>query len=111
LNHTYVTDLSMSLRRVAGARRNLMTMPTGPAGALCDGNNLAATFDDDANPPRPANSSCVIGAVPTYAGVVVPEHPLAFFDGQDPNGTWVLNVNDAVAQDTGVLTRWCITLR
>jgi hypothetical protein len=110
INHTYVTDLSINLRRAAVGPRNLMTMPTGPASALCDGNNMAATFDDEANPPQPANSACVTGAVPTYSGVVVPEQALNFFDGQDPNGTWTLNVNDAVFQDVGVLTRWCITL-
>ena len=109
LNHTYVADLAVRLNRAAGARRNLMTMPTSVPSGLCDGNHMAATFDDETSPPRPANNACVDGAVPTYAGVVTPEQSLDVFDGQDPNATWTLNVSDSVFQDTGTLTRWCIT--
>lgn len=109
INHTYVADLALRLSRAGGAPRNLMTMPIGLPSGLCDGNNLAATFNDETSPPRPANTACVDGAVPTYAGQVTPEQSLSTFDGQDPNANWTLNVSDSVFQDLGTLTRWCIT--
>ena len=111
LNHTYVADLALRLSRAGSDPRGLMNMPTSVPSGLCDGNDLAATFDDETSPPRPANGACVDGAVPTYAGLVTPEQPLNFFDGQNPNATWTLNVSDSVFRDLGTLTRWCITLR
>ena len=110
LNHTWVADLRVRLARAGGTARNLMTNPTNNPTGSCSGDNMAATFNDETSPARPANSACTAAAVPTYAGSVTPEQALSGFDTQDPNATWTLTIIDSVGIDTGNLTRWCITL-
>src|SRR5439155_13349187 len=43
----------------------------------------------------------ITGASAPYTGTFSPDEPLAAFDGENPDGTWTLNVSDNSADDTG----------
>jgi uncharacterized repeat protein (TIGR01451 family) len=58
-------------------------------------------------PPHAVETAYVDGvAKPT----LVPEEPLASFQGEDPNGTWTLHVTDDAASDVTVLEGWELRL-
>jgi subtilisin-like proprotein convertase family protein len=43
----------------------------------------------------------IVTAGAPYSGTFKPSNPLAAFNGQNGNGTWVLNVADLEGNDTG----------
>jgi subtilisin-like proprotein convertase family protein len=43
-------------------------------------------------------------------GLVMPEQPLARFNGENPNGTWRLEVRDTAPSQTGVLQNWTLAV-
>jgi hypothetical protein len=107
ITHTWVGDLRLRLTRVSdNTTINLVTNPTNSPSGTCDGDNMAATFDDAATVP--AQTGCVAGATPTFTGARIPQQALSAFNGQSLNGTWRLTLVDSVAQDAGTLTSWCI---
>lgn len=107
ITHTWVADLRLRLTRVSdNTTINLVTNPTNNPSGACDGDNMAATFDDAATVP--AQTGCVAGATPTFAGARIPQQALSAFNGQSLNGTWRLTLIDSAAADTGTLTSWCI---
>lgn len=94
ITHTYVGDLRVTLAG-PGAQASLL----GEAGAGCDGNNVLATFDDEASVS--GDSQC--GNLPAISGSVDPETALSAFDGRSANGVWTLTVGDAYAEDLGAV--------
>ena len=58
---------------------------------------------------RESPSAFTSGSAP-FAGSFQPEGLLSDFDGEDPNGTWMLEVTDDAGGDTGTLNSWSITL-
>jgi hypothetical protein len=69
-----------------------------PGGALNSGNNFCNTVLDDAAVPL------IQGITPAgnpYTGSFKPANPLAGFNGQNANGTWMLRVSDQAPLDTG----------
>src|SRR6185503_6631622 len=96
LDHTWVGDLVVTL-----------TSPQGKTVSLIDriglgnnsGNNFCNTRLDDE-----ATGLSVQDLVTTdapHTGTFKPATPLSSFDGENPNGTWVLNVSDRVSSDVG----------
>lgn len=111
--HTWVGDLRFRIARGSPATTaNLMTNPSTPGGTAgnCQGGNMAVTFDDETSPARPANTNCA-NATPAMTGNFTPEQVLSAFDGASGNGTWTLTAIDSAAQDTGTVTRWCVTFQ
>ena len=99
INHTYDADVSVSLVSPAGTRLVLFSHVDG------SGDDFADTVLDDE-----ADGSIVDGVAP-FSGMFRPEGSLAVFDGEDPNGTWTLEVSDSyAAADDGILDGWGLRL-
>jgi subtilisin-like proprotein convertase family protein len=95
LDHTWVGDLSITLQSPQGT---VVTLMSHPGGAGNSGNNFCNTVLDDS-----AGSSidAIAPAGNPWSGTYRPNTPLSAFNGQNPNGTWVLHAVDNAAQDTG----------
>src|ERR1041384_3987067 len=98
LDHTFVGDLIATLTSPSGTRVRLLVLPGGSNGAS-SGNNFCNTiFDDEGGGPSIQNIT-VTGN--PYSGTFIPAESLSAFRGENPNGTWTLNVADTVAGDVG----------
>lgn len=107
LTHSWVGDLVVSLQRVGGTSVVLIDRPGVPASAQgCSRDNIDAVLDDEAT--SPVENQCNT-TPPAINGRFTPNNPLSAFDGQNLGGTWRLTVTDNFAQDTGTLTRWCLS--
>ncbi len=101
VDHSWVGDLTFKLTSPAGTT---ITFISRPGGVNNGGNNFCQVLlDDDASA---TTISAIVGtgsppAGPPYTGTFRPQSLFSAFDGQDPNGTWTLNVSDAVAPDSG----------
>lgn len=96
LDHTWVGDLVVTL-----------TSPQGKTVTLIDrlglgnnsGNNFCNTrLDDEATG---GSVQALVTANAPHTGTFKPATPLSSFDGENPNGTWVLNVSDRVGGQLG----------
>ena len=96
LDHTWVGDLVLTL-----------TSPQGKTVSLIDrvglgnnsGNNFCNTrLDDEATG---VSVEDLVTADAPHTGTFKPATPLSSFDGENPNGTWVLNVSDREGGDVG----------
>jgi hypothetical protein len=84
--------------RVTGAVTIKLKSPSGTVVTLIDkigdyGRNFCKTYLDDDATNRPSIQNMKQGYAP-FPGVFRPANPLSAFDGEDPNGTWVLSVVD-----------------
>lgn len=99
LNHTYVSDLRLTLIAPDGTRITLFNRHGG------SGDNLVNTTFDDAASVAIAN-----GAVP-FTGSFRPYAALTALNGKSPNGVWRLEVRDYYRLDGGFLDNWTLSLR
>jgi subtilisin-like proprotein convertase family protein len=97
ITHTFVSDLSIVLISPIGTRVTLMQ---GVGGA---GDNFTNTVLDDE-----ATTSITGGAAP-FTGRFRAQGLLSDFDGQDGDGTWILEVTDNFFLDQGILNSWSLT--
>jgi subtilisin-like proprotein convertase family protein len=110
VDHSFVGDLTFKLTSPAGTT---ITFISRPGGVNNGGNNFCQVLlDDDASV---TSISAIIGtgsppAGPPYTGTFRPQSPFSAFDGQDPNGTWTLNVSDAVAPDSGFVRAFSLII-
>ncbi|MBI5737925.1 MAG: S8 family serine peptidase [Mycolicibacterium neoaurum] len=104
LDHTWVGDLIVSLTSPAGTT---VVLASRPGGSGNSGNNFCDTVLDDAG--ATGIQAITAGGNP-YTGTFSPNSPLSAFDGEDPNGTWVLAVSDNAGQDTGSIRRFSVTI-
>lgn len=102
IDHTYVGDLIMTLTSPQGTSVILMNRP-GSGGYGSSGNNFCQTLLDDSATTsiQSITSSDDPPLGPPYTGTFAPANPLATFAGENPNGTWTLNVSDNAGGDTG----------
>ena len=97
-NHTWMSDLTVSLRHPDGTTVVLMDREGsngddfGSGSKDCSG--TLTVFDDD------ATTSVVDGSAP-YLGQFEPEEPLSTFDGLATSGTWYVEVKDSFGLDQG----------
>jgi len=92
LDHTFVSDLHVTLRSPATTAILAMDEADG------SGNNLCQTvLDDEGTNPIQTQPS---GGAP-FTGTFVPNAALSAFDGEAPNGNWQLEVQDFFSGDTG----------
>lgn len=105
--HTWVGDLIFTLSH-DGTDVILMDRPGVPAlnTVGCNANNVDAIFDDNGI-DGPVEDSCVQDTDPGITGELVPQEPLAGFNGMEFSGDWVLNVSDNAGQDTGMMDQIC----
>ncbi|MBK8432334.1 MAG: proprotein convertase P-domain-containing protein [Chloroflexi bacterium] len=54
----------------------------------------------------PVENQCA--ADPALFGSPTPNNSLSAFDGEDLNGTWLLQYTDAAGGDIGTLNEWCL---
>ncbi len=107
IDHSFAADLELELEGPDGTTVMLVSDE-------CFGNNnVSATFTDvgaplacattgagtDVGAPDDCSNDYLAGAA--ISGMILPEAPLAGFNGIDPNGTWLLNVVDDAGGDGG----------
>ncbi len=94
LEHSYVSDLTISLKSPDGISALLVREICGSS------DDLNLIFDDGGNP----NSS--IPCPPTDGNAYQAQSPFAIFNGTDPAGDWTLTISDAASFDGGQLLCW-----
>lgn len=99
MDHTFNGDLVFSLTSPGGTTVVLINRRGGGGNNFC-----TVLLDDDGGFPATSTMSTA-GAI---AGNFAPENPLSAFDGQNPNGTWTLNVSDNANIDIGSLRRFSL---
>jgi uncharacterized repeat protein (TIGR01451 family) len=104
-NHTYRSDLRITLRSPAGTTVTVMTW----TGNVQSGDNLNDLFDDEAAAAIGTHNATAADPLtpvpPPYSHSFRPSNPLSAFDGQNAAGTWTMVICDVVAADTGQLRR------
>jgi subtilisin-like proprotein convertase family protein len=104
LDHTWVGDLAVNLTSPAGTTVTLMNRPGGTGNS---GNNFCQTVLDDS--AANAIQSIASGGAP-WTGSFQPSSPLSTFDGENGDGTWVLNVSDNAFFDVGSVRAFTLKL-
>jgi subtilisin-like proprotein convertase family protein len=98
ITHNFVADLDVFLVSPRGTRVELFTdLPGGGA------NLIGTTLDDEA-------ATAIIAGAGPFAGSWRPEGSLADFDGEDPSGSWTLEITDDAGNDAGALVAWSLTI-
>jgi subtilisin-like proprotein convertase family protein len=99
ISHSYVGDLAATLISPAGTYVRFLNRDGG------DGNNFCRTrFDDEVS----ISLASVTGTQAPYIGSWKPSTPLSTFDGESPNGTWLLMLEDLAGDDVGTLNEWSL---
>ncbi len=97
ISHTYDSDLHVTLISPGGTSIVLFAN-VGPQGM----NFHDTVFDDSALIP-------ITSGTAPYTGTFRPQQPLSALNGENPMGTWTLEVYDDSAGDVGTLNSWSIT--
>ncbi|NDI98005.1 T9SS type A sorting domain-containing protein [Flavobacterium sp. LaA7.5] len=97
ISHTWLSDLTVTLISPQGTEVQLFSDECG------DQDNVQATFDDSGEPS-------VCDETPALTGTIQPDEALSTFDGELPEGTWVLQVSDGFNQDGGTINSWSLTI-
>ena len=98
INHARDSDLEVTLVSAQGTRVQLFAAVGGT------GDNFAGTTLDDQSAV-----SISQGTAP-FVGRFVPQTPLSVLNGENPNGTWTLEVRDTVNSEQGTLLSWSLTI-
>jgi subtilisin-like proprotein convertase family protein len=93
VTHSYINDLTISLRSPAGTTVVLFDQICGSE------KDIDLNLDDEA-------ATFTFPCPPTNNVTVQPQNPLSAFDGQSSAGTWTLTVRDNSNEDGGALTGW-----
>lgn len=101
IDHTFVSDLVITLRAPDGTEVVLANQADG------SGNNLCQVVFDDA---ETASLQTAPSASAPFTGSYGPYSPLAAFAGKAGNGTWTLQVQDFFSGDTGSIRAWTINI-
>jgi subtilisin-like proprotein convertase family protein len=96
--HANVNDLRIFLISPAGTRREIVNRAGGS-----DENFTGTIFDDEA-------ATLVQNASAPFTGRFRPTETLSAFDGQNPNGAWTLEVQDAAGGSAGTLLGWSLSI-
>ncbi|HYD47669.1 MAG TPA: SBBP repeat-containing protein [Terriglobales bacterium] len=110
IDHTFVGDLIVELTHHGSGRSAVILENPGspPLDLGCPGDDVAATFDDEAT--AAAHDVCN-STPPAIGGRARSLQSLAVFDGVAPGGRWELLVIDSTGVDSGALVRWCLEIR
>jgi subtilisin-like proprotein convertase family protein len=92
IDHTWIGDMQARLTSPAGTT---VLIADRFGGLNCSIDNIFnLTLDDAAAGTIPCGTS-------PLTGTFRPTNPLSAFNGQNPNGTWTLNVSDVATPDSG----------
>lgn len=108
ISHSWVSDLGIVLISPEGTEATLALQPGGGVG--CGENNLFVTFDDEALLTNVDLDNTCTTDDPSISGEFQPASALSIFDGEDPNGTWILRVNDFAFGDGGVVRSFTLEI-
>lgn len=107
ITHSWVGDVTITITSPNGTSAVIYDRPGVPASTYgCSGNNIVATFDDEAI--NPIETECAT-TEPAISGNFIPQNPLSVFDGENTQGDWIITVSDSVSADGGTLNSWGIT--
>ncbi len=105
VDHTWMSDLTISLRHPDGTTVILMDKEGSSGNDLGSGSKDCSgqmtVFDDD------AQTSVIDGSAP-YLGSFSPEESLSTFEGLATSGTWYIEVKDSFGMDEGNV--FCVDL-
>ena len=105
IDHSYLADLVISLTSPAGTTVVLVSSSCG------DGEDISATFDDDASPFTCGSNTVVDGVMqPSISGDVKPLGSLSSFAGESAFGEWVLEIKDTAPSDGGSLNNFTLDI-
>jgi uncharacterized repeat protein (TIGR01451 family) len=102
IDHTFVSDLQVSL--ISPATTSVLAINRTDGG----GNNFCQTLLDDESVGPSIQS--VASASNPFTGSFTPNSPLSPFDGEAPNGNWILRVQDFAGIDIGSIRAWSVIL-
>lgn len=102
LDHTWVSDLVLRLISPSGTTVRLINRTDGSANNFCN-----TVLDDEASG---ISIQSVSGTNAPFSGTFKPAESLGLFDGENPNGTWTLNVSDNEAFDVGNVRAFSLVL-
>lgn len=92
ITHSWLPELGVTLISPEGTEQNIVLQP------LCAGDDLSIRLDDSSTDM--INDGCT-GTVPALEGTFAPFAPLSIFNGEDPNGIWIVRVSDFGSGDGG----------
>ena len=98
INHTWNEDVTATLISPSGTRIELFNAIGGSS------DNFSGTMLDDDAPQNIADGNA------PFNGVFRPAQDLASLDGEDPNGTWTLEVNDSYPEDGGRINSFSVSI-
>ena len=103
ITHTFAADLDISLESPIG----IFTTITTDSGAGNDNLFAGTLWDDDA--ALPVSDFPHVNNVTSTP--LQPEGAMASFFGLDPNGNWLLTINDDAGGDDGTLVSWSLDIQ
>ena len=104
ITHLAVGDLVLKLTSPAATTVTLMNRP---GGASNTGNHFCQTLLDDA---AAGSIQSIVSTSAPFTGTFAPANPLSAFRGQNPNGTWTLNVADMATSNTGSVRKFSLII-
>jgi len=104
IEHGFQGDIIISLTSPSGMSSVLVDrVGTGNTEFGCSDSDFSIVLDDDAAPTLPFNlGDCPAGAI---SGTFSTSGALRVFNGESPNGTWVLTIEDSAQTDGGMLNQ------
>ncbi|MDX6695391.1 MAG: hypothetical protein QOF02_2994 [Blastocatellia bacterium] len=98
IDHTWIGDITIKVTSPQGTTVSVFDRPGVPATTVgFNRNNICnMLLDDEGGFP-----SVETADIEPVTGNFSPNNPMSAFDGQNPNGTWTINVSDSAGQDTG----------
>jgi len=100
VTHSWNGDLIFKLISPSGTIVTLINKRGGSGNNFCTVN-----IDDNAT-----NATSIMTSGGAIAGSFKPESLLSAFNGQNPNGNWILNVSDNESGDAGFLRRFSLVI-
>jgi subtilisin-like proprotein convertase family protein len=101
LDHTFVSDLRLTLQSPSGTRVVIINNTDG------SGNNFCQVVLDDT---AAVSIQAVASANAPFTGTWKPATPLSAFSHENANGNWILLAQDFFGQDTGSIRAWTINI-
>ncbi len=101
VDHTYIGDLVFKLTSPSGTSVIFQNQRGGTRENIC-----SSKLVDNGGFPSISTLTSVSGS--PQSGNFTPDNPLSAFNGQSSTGTWILNVSDLAAQDTGSIRRFSL---
>eukprot|EP01084_Bolivina_argentea_P042973 79198_1 len=106
-DHTYIGDVEGGVFHNGNGRKLF-----NPSGNACSNDDFYVTFDDSSSGPVITSGTVCDNSTtpPAYRGTHKPVEKLSYFNSNETNGEWKLEIQDAVVNDDGIFYEWGIIL-